>query len=290
MIDLVFVLVVSLVVIYADGMLTKGNFGSQFNGVGAIVPVLIGRSMAPMQHRVLVPWLCWLVSRVLGWGDDKYPFFKIYLAIRWVAIFAAIGMSHLYFGHFGMTALLALFFVWAALYDYTDGYVEVACFAAALYLMGVGGLWMYVGMAAVSFLAALNRETAIFIPIVVALTGQPLLTTVSFGFFLCGFAIPRLMYRGAQRYCSLWMLPKNLKSLKQELSSKPIVYTEYTHFLVLVGLMVVTYAVSFPWSPVEIGLGLMFGALLVPTVWREIRVFAPVMLGLIPMVVNYGLI
>jgi hypothetical protein len=287
-IDVGFILIVSLIVIYADGQLTKRNFGSQFNGIGSIVPVLTGRSLMPMQHRVLVAWLCWFVSKPFGWGDDKFPFFKIYLWIRWIAILTAMTMSHLYFGHFVMTAMLALFFVWAALYDYTDGYIEVACFASAFYLIGVGGLWMYVGIAIVSFLGALNRETSVFIPVVIALTGQWWLTIVSSGFFLCGFALPRLMYRGVPRYCSLWMLPVNLRALKQEFLSKPAVYSEYLFFLVLAALMVVTYAVSFPWGPIEIGLGVMFLALLVPTMWREIRVFSPVMLGLIPMVVRYG--
>ena len=48
----------TLLVNYVDFRLTKGNYGAVFNGVGSIPKVLAGESLAPMQYRVFVPWIC----------------------------------------------------------------------------------------------------------------------------------------------------------------------------------------------------------------------------------------
>jgi hypothetical protein len=84
------------------------------------------------------------------------------------------------------------------------------------------------------------------------------------------------------------MFPENLKRLAfgYKYTNLPIVYNEYTHFFVLFFLSIVVYVMTFLDGgvyPAEIVLGLLAVALLIPTVWREIRVFAPTMLAVIPM-------
>jgi hypothetical protein len=272
---------------YADRQLTKHNFGAQFNGIGCISDVLANRSLAPMQYRVLVPWICGL----FGAGEKSLPYLRPYIWLRWLSIPFAIGAAHLYFSQIQgpppvlCTALLALFFVAAALYDYTDGYLEIGFFALAFLVMGQQGIGWILLLAVVSLLAVLNRETAVFIPVVCFLDSFFMAGIVSLVACAAGYAIPRMIYGKHDRYCRFWLVGENIREMTRHYRTRPWVYVEYTLFWALLAVMAAVYVGAFPeYTAVELAMALLFLGLLIPTKWREIRVFGPCTLALIPMV------
>ena len=282
MTDILYIIAFSLVVLYADFHLTKKSFGAKFNGLGCIPDVLAGKSLAPMQYRVLIPWIC----KLFGEGDRDFAYIKVYMWIRWFSIPFAIGMAHIYFGNPLCTALLAIFFVGAALYDYTDGYLEVGFLATALLLMG-GGAWFMPAIFILCVVATLNRETAVVIPLIAFLGGNYWMGFAAWSGVGIGYFLPRFVYPTVGRYCDFIQIRENLNDIKRFYRMKPFVYVEHSMFFVLALVVVMAYIGSFPtYSPAEMGLGLLFVGLLIPTKWREIRVFSPCMLAILPMVVK----
>lgn len=280
--DVLYILAFSLVVLYADFHLTKKGFNAKFNGLGCIPAVLDGKSLAPMQYRVLIPWIC----KIFGKGDRDFDYIKTYMWIRWFSVPFALGVAHLYFGNIACTGLLAMFFIGAALYDYTDGYLEVGFLATALLLMNLGGPWVFVLML-LCMVATLNRETAVVIPAIAFLGGDWIAGIAATIGFAAGYLLPRIVYPKVRRYCDLIQIRENLNDIKRFYRMKPFIYVEHTMFFTLVLIAIVVYVGSFPiYSSAEIGLGLLFLGLLVPTKWREIRVFAPCMLAILPLVVK----
>ena len=277
--DVFFILVLSLAVIYCDFRGTKHNWGALFNGVGCIPAVLKGESMAPMQYRVLVPWICAL----FGEGDKKPKYLIPYLGLRWIAITAALGCAHwCYYGNIAHTTLLALFFIIAALFDYTDIYIEVALLAVFIMSLYSGHWWL---LMLVVLFGVLNRETALVMPFIALLSGQWGLTILLSIAALIGLLLPRAYYGRVDRYTELNMIPENIERIVQHYKDRPVPYVEYTLFFVLCVLMVIAYIVG-DWTPVSVATGLLFVALLIPTMWREIRVFAPSVMVMIPMVLS----
>ncbi len=260
-----------LVVIYADLRITRHNMNVQWNGLGSVAPVCAGKSLVPMQYRVLVPWL-W---KVCGATDAAY------LIIRQVSIVFALFSAYLFFGNLLHTTILGMFFVLAALYDYTDVYIEVGLFALAFTMLG--SMWLI----PITLLATLNRETAVFIPITAFCSGhiQLSLLALFFGWSI-GYFLPRLIYGPKKRYCGLSMVKRNIETIVNTYKhSKQILLNEYTHFIILLSIVIYAFIATTP-TPIQFSMGLMFVSLLIPTMWREIRVFAPCMLGLIPMVIR----
>jgi hypothetical protein len=275
-------------VFYVDFRLTLPNWGEAWNGIGAIKPVLAGEAKLPMQHRVLVPWLCWLLGR----GRGKTPYLRSYVIVRYLSILCALCGAQLFFLSLLYTALLAVFLMAAALYDYTDGYFEVAFFACLLWLIRVYGLelstvwWLPLVLTAV---ATLNRETAMFFPVLVFLsTGDVPLTVGMF----CAMAVVMIALRGMygtpERYCRFWMVGENWQRIKLFWGGGLSHFKEYLLFLGVLCLVIFAYVGVFLGDGadgIQLGMGLMFCALLVPSIWMEIRVFSPVMLVVIPMLV-----
>ena len=271
MIEFLVVVVVAIVVVYADFRMTIHNNGVAGNGLGSVPFVNGGSATLPAQHRVLVPWLCHYID---------------YYYLRWLAIGLALVSAWLYFGTC-MTVpivgvlLLALYFVWAAVFDYTDGYIEVALFALAFYLAINYSLSL--APLAIGFFAGLNRESSVFIPICLVLDGYWFAGLLAGVGFIVGGAIPRIMYSGAERYCGGNQMVDNWERMIESYrDSKHILHNEWTSFIVLFLALVGIYAVV-PWSGVHIGMIFMFTLLVVPTVWAEIRVFAPIVLFAIPL-------
>lgn len=271
---MVYIALLSLVVIYIDFHMTKGNMRVPWNGFGAVESVIDGTADSPMQYRILVPL-------IVGQFDDRLV---AYLYVKWTGITAALGMAFWYFRSVGAdpmiaTALLALFFVVAAIYDYADAYWEIALLSAGLLLIDYNLLVLCM----VTFVAALNRETAIVIPLAVFLSGYWIDSLVVGFFFAWGYMIPRAIYGQAERYCEWFTFKRNIKTLIES-RKVPVLLNEYLHFFVLLIGLVYLYARNYATlTPAEISLGALFLALLVPSMWREIRVFGPAMLAVIPM-------
>ena len=289
---MLFVLVLSLCIIYLDIKLTKNNMGAPTNGIGAIQLILLGKSKAPMQYRVLIPWICGFLCgrKMFGVRSGKFPHLHVYLPLRWVAVTFAMFVSHLYFQTLPVnahlcTTLLAVFFIVSSLYDYTDVYFEVGFLALAFLLFGSS--WVYLWLGIITYVAGLNRETAIAIPAVAFAGGDWVLGGFLGFIFMLSYMTPRMIYGDKSRYCDLFPFGQNIRTIiKEYKSDRPIVYNEYTLFAVLLILISIGYVGTYllrPLSPIEIVLGGVFLLLLAPTMWREIRVFAPTMLATIPM-------
>ncbi len=264
----------SIVVMYADYRMTSHNFGAIMNGYGCIKYVLRGEIKQPMAYRVLVPWLS---------GDNKVN----YNILKFVSILFALLASNLWFDSLLMTFIMAMFFIAAAVYDYTDGYLEVGFFALSFWLMFYEPSYSHELLFLIVFLATLNRETAVFIPICAFLEGSIILSLVLFGSFFMAFGLPRIIYGKRERYCEFNMIPKNIQRIKEAFQTG-MMLREYVLFFMLFIVVLIAPFMGHIYIPFEVGMYLMFIALLVPTVWAEIRVFKPVMLVIIPMLVGAG--
>ena len=268
--DLSYILFLSAVVIYTDWRLTAHNWGAIWNGVGCIPTVLGGTAKQPMQYRILVPWICGCFTNLK----------RIYIILRWVSIVFALYCANLWFDNQLYLALLSLFFIASAIYDYTDGYLEVGFYSLFFYLMTTQPVYHYEMLFALVIIATLNRETSVFMPIMALLSQEWLLgigLCLSFGM---GYIIPRMVYGSVERYCKFNMVGKNIRRIKNK-----IMLNEYMLFFILL-ILIGMASFSFSGQPFEIGMGFMFLSLLIPTIWAEIRVFKPIMLIVIPMIMK----
>ena len=277
MIDILFVLIFSLVVFVLDVRQTFSNMSVPWNGFGSIGNTLKGTSQQPMQYRVLVPWMCGLLGETMGG----------YLAIKMIGIVLALSASLLYFNSISVYAylpvsILSLFFIVAAIYDYADTYWEVGLIMMAFWLLSSPiSLFSWPYLMLITLLATLNRETGGIIPMTAALTGEFLLSIGLFAIFIIGFIVPRIIYGKADRYCSFWMIRKNLEVIKDCYKKNWFIMAdEYTHFFILL-LFVLASALKIG-SGIELGALFLFGVLLVPSMWQEIRVFALPVAVLLP--------
>jgi len=293
--DIAYVLFCSLVVIYADFRMTKDNVGAIFNGLGAVPFVIQGKSLRPMQYRVFVPWLCSLFGheKLFGKGMGKYPYIHIYFKLKWLGIVFALAASMLFFRITGSDPLLSLmllslFFILAAVFDYAESYFEVGFFALAFVLAIVQPHWWWAYLF-LTLIAGLNKETAIFFPILFIIAGD----TTAGAWSLIGFAlsviIPVWVYGGKPRYCKFNMIGENVRRIIESLKTTPLLLNEYMFFFVLVAVMATATIRIVAWdlqNAVEIVSVIMFVSLLVPSIWKEIRVFLPCVLGVIPVLVR----
>lgn len=274
------IIILSVIVIYVDWHRTYPNWGTQFNGIGSVGLVNAGHSQAPMQYRVLIPWICSL------WKSDL-----TYHALRWVAVIGSFAASALYFMAIGINVgvgllLLAAYFVYAALYDYTDGYLEVAFDALCFYLLLQQPPFYAVLIGIITVVATLNRETAAVIPLAaILLMNIPAFIASSAG-FIVGYIIPRIKYGHKGRYCAFSQISNNMKSMRNTLRLTNFLYNEYTNFILLTIVTICLYFVSWQrdgLAAIDYACAALYIGLLIPTMWREIRVFAPTLLATIPM-------
>lgn len=270
MIEYLIIFFMSIVVMYADLRMTAHNFGAVMNGYGSIKYVLDGAIKQPMAYRVLIPWIC---------RDNKTN----YVLVKYLSILFALLATNLWFDSLLLTSLMAMFFVLAAIYDYTDGYLEVGFFASSFWLILYQPNYSWEILFVIVYLAALNRETSVFIPICAFLSGDVILSMILFTSFLIGYGLPRIYYGRRGRYCEFNMIPKNIKRIKEAFKTG-MMLREYILFFMLTLVICIAPFIGHIYIPFEIGMYIMFIVLLVPTVWAEIRVFKPVMLVVIPMI------
>ena len=290
--DILYLAFLSLVVIYADFKMTRGNWGAKWNGIGAVPDILDGTAKIPMRHRVLVAWICRLVEicRI-----EQRPFLNTYVYLRWLAITLSLVVANWYFSALGLkpllpVSILACVFVLSSLYDYIDMFLEVACFAAFLRIIQFPIHGDYVWIPLIVFLSTLNRETTIFLVPLAFIFGDHAMFALTVGACAAGWLIPRIVYPDGERYCSAILVKENLRLIRDWQKRRvAILYDEYTLFFLLflgaVTLYVVT-ALHSGLNAVELVMAVFFVAMLVPSMWREIRVFAPTTLVTIPMAVR----
>ena len=277
--DFVVLTFLCFVVVYADWRMTLHNMNVRYNGLGAVSSVLAGVAEQPMQYRVLVPWLT---------GDGE-NFQVRYIILKHLGIVTAIVLSFLYLREVSgnpllATSLFCMYLVYAAIYDYADGYFEILFFAAAWLLLLSGGWWVFL-LIPLTFVAGLNRETAAFIPFATLLSGHFTLAAVCGLAFVFAWALPREKYGWqAKRYCKFNRIGENVELILRWGGPIPWV-NEYINFATLLALVLSAYVYHwFPLSGVEWSMLIFLFAMITPTLWREIRVFAPVVLVAIGMV------
>lgn len=272
MIDYFFIAVISSIVIYVDKRMSGWNDNVSGNGVGSVSFVNTGTATLPVQHRVLAPWL----TRYLD-----------YYHIKWLSITAALFCSWLYFGLVMAqpmvgVLLLAIYFMWAAVFDYTDGYIEIAMFALSFWMVGALPITLF--LIPVGILAGLNRETSVFIPLCLFSMGHVVGSSMVGLGVLIGLAVPRIIYRDAKRYCSVNQFFTNVRRMfSGGLGGKHFLHSEWVLFFILTTVLVLCY-IAGPLSVTHYVLAALYLLLLIPTVWGEIRVFAPVFWFVIPII------
>lgn len=277
-------IILSLCVIYVDFHRTKDNMArAKTNGLGVLPYVLNGNATAPAQYRVLVPWLTAIFSGRVGHdvSFSQVVYLNAYVIIRAISVAVSLTFCAMLWHNPIWVCVLAMFYVVSAIYDYTDVYIEVACFALAMILFqGHAPILLFV----VSLIAGLNRETAVFIPLL-GIPGGDWFSIIGAGVgALIGVAIPHIVYGKAPRYCAFSQHEANWTDLKLMLTAIPLCYNETFQYLLLVALMVIG-AIMSPSYTMLLAWGMLI-ALSIPARIREVRVFAPCVFLLIPVVLR----
>lgn len=193
-------------------VIATDNYGTEYNGIGAIKSVVNKQAYAPMAYRVLVPWLMrpaftrennlliWRNKVEIGW----------YSAIKILLITIALLSVDLAFGVWA-AIITAMIIPVTYYYDYWDWAAELTgiCLAASgnFYLALAG-----------SVVHGLSRETAIFIPVVyfLAVLDKPgdgqVLESLILGFVVLLVLLVVRMWAGGRKplYCDRIMLRRNI--------------------------------------------------------------------------------
>lgn len=273
--------ILSLVVLVADWRVCHGNMNVRWNGFGAVESVIQGKAMLPMQYRVFVPWLTWLV----GGG------YWSYMLVKYCGIVFMFSSFHFYLGVLGVsqtlgTLALAAFLPITYMFDYADAYWDLGFLALAFGIILLGGnIWL---LSVVVALSALNRETTVIIPVINAVLNFQWLVIVPFLVLSVGL-LPRILYGRKPRYCRFNQIPGNLWSIRGDIKSLKVI-SGYLHtFLIAVGSILIILIFGETLSGLWIiGLGMtLLGVLIsVPGKWNEVRIYLPMTLVLIPMVLK----
>jgi hypothetical protein len=202
------------------------NYGSLYNGFGAIDLTARRETQAPMAYRVLVPWLIRLLER-LGLPQtrrlDAYQTLKILLeALAFWAIWRAWSLP---------VALASFLLLLVTIkFDYWDWAAELSGLALAM----TGDLSLALPGA---MLAGLSRETALLVP------AAYLLRTGDLGGGACVLLAALLplifvrVYVGRRKlYCARWQLPYNLSLFRAFFKWQPLYHSEICIALVLSAL------------------------------------------------------
>ncbi len=248
------------------------NYGSSWNGFGAIDLTVQRKAKAPMAYRVLVPWLVAAVERMFHTPPtrriDIYQAAK--LALTTVALWAvaqAWGISVM-----GVTALLMLATI---KYDYWSYAPELA---------GVALAWTGDPLLAVAggILAGLSKETAPIVPITFwfATGGNLWCIPVALATIMTMILV-RLNVGRRPAYTSLWKLPTNLKKYfaRDPNTGKlifflyqPLFYSDVFISLLITLLVVGAVVAGVPGWPVALAIT---GAGWTMALADETRVFTP---------------
>lgn len=266
--------------------------GAIFNGIGALPMVLNNEAQAPMQYRCLVPYIVKMLSGIFGKGDPLY--YNLYIKLKWSTIpIFGIGVPFWYFSLIGInpyigTSALTLFYCLASLYDYGETYLDVGFLGLTFIILTYSPHYDFLLLFPLVVIAALNKETAAFIPFTVLLTGDIKLTIITGFGFIIGYIIPIISFGVKERYCNWIEFQGNWHRYKMSIErGLPFVLNGYFMFLVL--FATVTYCVLMNYktmTAIEWSMVCLFYFTIPITIWNEIRMWSPVMLVIIPLVMR----
>lgn len=174
--------------------ISESNYGSEFNGYGAISGVIRGMSYAPMQYRVLIPWLYWPFRRwhTVSYEILKIAFMTLSLWFFWYYCNTLWGQ-----GYMGMF-IYALLLLPQFQFDYVEQYVEVTIWIMFILSIHTGNFW--ISIVAV-FVGGLARETTIFLPLLYFLATMRVWPSLILMIVLgTSLLIPRILYGLKESY------------------------------------------------------------------------------------------
>lgn len=189
----------------AQFVMCAGNYGTIYNGVGAVEQTIKRTAMAPMAYRTLVPWMIWLIER-LG-VQDLYRYF-VYQVIKWAVNSLAIYCVALAFGWPAAVVTMVLLLL-TFRYDYWDWSVEMAAICAGM----SGNLPLTMVLAG---LHGLSRETALLTPVAYYLATGDWRGAVYVGCAAVGaLLLVRFAVGKRPLYCKRFMWRENLKAITE---------------------------------------------------------------------------
>lgn len=185
------------------------NYDTMFNGYGAIDTTNNRSTLAPMQYRVLVPWMVALYEK-LG-GKRRIVFYEIIKVIFTAAAIYSVSLAW----NRDVAILTAVMLTMCFRYEYWDWGPELVGFA--LTMTG------HVEYAIVGILFhGLSRETVLILPVLYWLRTGDLFQSIMLGILTgCVYAIPRIWGGPKKLYCDRFYPKRNLELLKEILIWEP---------------------------------------------------------------------
>jgi hypothetical protein len=198
-------------------VITAPNYGSLYNGFGAIDLTVSRQTKAPMAYRVLVPWLVVGIEKLLRSKEDQrivvYQTIKILLnALAFWCLASGFGLS-------AALITIALLLV-TVKFDYWSYLPELAAVGAAM----SGNLVITLPVA---ILAGMSKETAPVIPVAYYLATSDwkgaLATAAA---VVLTMAAVRLFVGQRALYCERWMWKYNLQLFIDFFKWKPFYHSD----------------------------------------------------------------
>jgi len=296
------ILSIAFTLSYIDFCISFYNSGydSPYNGFGSIESVLNGTAKAPMQYRVLFPWLYGTIKDIVGCQTQIHRLVWIYEPLKMLMVFLGLWGIYYFFSHFKIGLLGTLVFSslipLTFLYDYPDQFLEMA-------LLSWGFIWILKkkNIGVITFAAVLNRETAFLILPVLnlfAYKGEKWKRVSAFVGGIFGLMLPRIAYGSAQLYSDFWQISRNLNFISkigeypQTINRAAVVLPYFNptwFFIPAFGLLFCLAIKRFRDSHtlLRVGFILMFFYIILGfccAMFGEIRIFSWFYLILIPMV------
>lgn len=209
----------------------NSGYGHECSGFGSINRVIEGHAQAPMQHRVLFPWIYMTLEKLIGFNNRSDKIAWIYEPLRILTIFLALLGIYYFFSWINRiqinlprnfpligTLLFCALVPLSFLYDYHDHFLDILFIS--LGFVGILRADRGLMLNGAVFLGTLNRETTFLIlPVLNFLfwyKKKDMLDLV-IPFLVSGYAllIPRLIYGIKFRYYDLWQAGRNLDFLSK---------------------------------------------------------------------------
>jgi len=243
------------------------NYGSTYNGIGAIDSVLARTAAAPMAYRVLVPWLVGLAERIYP-PLRKHRFMGVYEPLKIALMALTFWACSLAIGTPG-ALLVAVMLQATYQFDYWSFAPEMTGLALAL-----TGNPMLACAGAV--MAALSKpETSPLVAVTYLLVTWDWLGAATVGVcVIVPWALVRLWAGNHKLYCARWTWRKNVAAIRGMMKLRPPYMSNMAMSLGITALtlwVVIMGQAGSAW-PVPL---VMLGASWTMALCTETRVLAP---------------
>lgn len=303
-----FIFILSYLLLYCERQM-NGNIGCDRNGIGSLDLILSGKAHMPSQYRIFVPWLCKIFGirsgefKVIGMPANRWAlvdggeYLSKWYLLKWASMVFMFFSFYFYLyvlsvDYFIGLLLLMVYLPSTFLYDYTDCYFELGFFALfmAFIIIEVYPFILFL----LVLLSFLNRETSIFMPVISYIYNQEIFLSLLL-LMACvgGFLIPRLIYgfkeRRYRKFVVFEYILENILNsyFSKERLRKVIMFNEYNLALIFLIIFAISFVMSFLYSPswmfnLSILMGVFVFAIMIPGDPREVRIFYPALITVIP--------